>query len=119
LQRQREAGIRHEGEKKRDRIWDIVLTVAFAAGPFGFGVPIFYSCISWSVAWLAFVHLIWNLQVKLMPNIVQVQEEWQWDPGTPSGGLFLQGKYDEKTGIKPIFKYPSEIYWGQLEPGPY
>jgi hypothetical protein len=39
------------------------------------------------------------LQVKLLPNIVQIQEEWQWNPGTPSGGLFLQGKYDDKTGI--------------------
>ncbi len=269
MQKQRDVQIRHEIEKKKDRVWDLLLTLAFVAAPFGFGVRILYSCISWSVAWLAFVRLIWNLehlsgvsnwqksvgtltgtavliwatyspvhtayiqekaravsgdlvaksdgkdhsndppilqmgptgnlltwrgpsdapmmslyydkidlrmvkgrvhlsttvhddnknliaqisdnhwivssstavcwdknytddslevkdghgrvvlQVKLMPNIVQIQEEWQWNPGTKSGGIFIQGKYDEKNGIKPIFKYPSELHWGELESGPY
>jgi hypothetical protein len=256
-------------DKKKDQFRDIVLTLAFTAGPFGFGVSIFYSCISWAVAWVAFVHLIWNLeylsgvrnrtkslgalitsaalvlvsyspirtayikekarattgdlvaksdgkdhssdppaiqmgpngtvlawtgpsnvapitayydkidvkmvngrvrlsttvhddnknliaevidnhwtvssstavcwdknysddslevkdghgrivlQVKLFPSVVQIQEEWQWDPGTKSGGIIQTGKYDEKNGIKRVFKYPSELYWGQSEPGPY
>jgi len=59
------------------------------------------------------------LQVKLLPTIVQLQEEWQWGPGTKPTAFFEEGKYDQKNGIKPMFKYPSELYWGELEPGPY
>jgi len=59
------------------------------------------------------------LQVKVMPNIVQLQTEWEWNLGTKSGGIFEDGKYDTKTGIKPMFKYPSELHWGELEPGSY
>lgn len=251
--------------KKKDQFRDIVLTLAFTAAPFGFGIPILYSCISWVVAWVAFVHLCLNLehlsrvsnwiksvgtviaslalvlcfyspirtayikeraraisgdlvarpdgldhskdlpaiqlgpngqriawtegatpqieafydkisvklvnqrvqlsttvhddnknlivetidnhwtvssstavcwdknytddslevrdghgrvvlQVKLFPTVVQIQEEWQWNPGTKSGGIFQDGNYDEKNGIKKMFRYPSNLYWGQLEP---
>lgn len=247
-----------------------MLTVAFAGGPFGFGVPIVYACISWAIAWLALVHLVWNLehfsrvensfkgvvallgtiigvyvvispiriayikekaratsgdlvavddgkdhssdppilqigpngtqlpytgpqntpviaapydkiqlkmvkgrvyltttvrddnknliveiidnhwivssatancwdknytqdslevkdghgrvvfQVRIFPNIAQMQVEWASNMGTPfPGGISQAGKYDQKTGIKPMFRYPSELYWGQLEAGPY
>jgi hypothetical protein len=58
------------------------------------------------------------LQVKIMPNVVQLQEEWQWNPGTPNGGIIQSGWYDDKNGIKRIFKYPSELYWGQLRDSP-
>jgi len=58
------------------------------------------------------------LQVKITPNVVQLQEEWQWNPGTKSGGIVETGWYDEKEGIKRIFKYPSELYWGQLRETP-
>jgi hypothetical protein len=59
------------------------------------------------------------LQVKVMPNTVALQTEWEWDLGTKSGGIFEHGKYDEKTDIKPMFKYSSELHWGELVPGPY
>lgn len=263
-----------DNNKKAEQLRDIVLAVAFTAGPFGFGVPIFYSCIAWAVAWFAFVHLIWNLeqfsgvdirvksvvglmvsaalvvivyppiraayirekakatsgdlvavddgkehssdppmlqigptggtklswngprdspmfsvnsafidkialkmikgraylsttvrdqnhnliveitdnhwtvssstavcwdknytrdslevkdghgrvvlQVRVMPSIVQLQAEWAQNPGTPYPGAIVEdGKYEQKTGIKPLLKYPSELYWGELEPGPY
>jgi hypothetical protein len=252
-------------DKRGERAWDILIGLVFTGVPFGFGVPILYACVSWAVAWVAFVRLFWNLsrmrnwtkvgvalaasvvlvwityghirvtyikekaratsgdlvakddgkdhssdypilqigpngqmqrwtgasdtpiaayydkiqvkmvngrvqlsttirddnknliaditdnhwtvssstascwdknytddslevkdghgrvvlQVKVMPNIVQIQEEWQWNPGTKSGAISQTGKYDEKNGIKRIFKYPSELYWGQLEPSPY
>jgi hypothetical protein len=54
------------------------------------------------------------LQVRVLPNIVQLQEEWQWNPGTKSGGIYVRGHYSEKDGITPLFKYPSELYWGEL-----
>lgn len=257
-----------KGDKSKDQFRDLFLTLAFTAGPFGFGVPIFYSCLCWIVAWVAFVHLMWNLeyfsrvrnrtkttaaflltsvlvgvvyvplraahtrekaratsgdlvakddgtdhshdlpslqmgpnglivqwtgststlveayydkidlkmvngrvrlsttvhddnknliaevinnhwivssstavcwdknytedslevkdghgrvvlQVKLFPSVVQLQEEWQWNPGTKSGGIIQADKYDEKAGIKRLFKYPSELFWSQLEPAPY
>jgi hypothetical protein len=58
------------------------------------------------------------LQVKLMPNIVQLQEEWQWNPGTKNGSISETGWYDEKEGIKHLFRYPSELYWGQRRDSP-
>jgi hypothetical protein len=58
-------------------------------------------------------------QVKILPNRVQLQQEWQWDKGTPSGGIFEDGKYSEKEGIKPAFLYPSREFWGQLNKEPY
>lgn len=257
-------------DSKGEQIRDIAVALAFTAGPFGFGVPILYSCISWVVAWAAFVHLIWNLehflhvnnqiksltaflasallilvtfapirsasirekaratsgdliakddgkdhssdlptlqigpdggtklvwagpqgvaaftapydkidikmvegrlhlsttvrdqnknliveisdnhwivssstavswdknytddslevkdghgrvvlQVKLLPSVVQLQTEWDWDLGTKSGGIFEDGKYDAKNGIKPMFKYPSELHWGELDLNSY
>jgi hypothetical protein len=251
-------------DKRSEQFRDIVIAIAFTAGPFGFGVPIFYSCISWTVAWLAFIHLIWNLehfshvmgrskgiaavtisvvlvaavyspirtayfrekaratsgdlvasddgkdhtsdlptlqigssvttiswngnsddpqmqtnydkihlqmvkgriylsttirdenqnliaeiidnhwivssstascwdknytkdslevkdgrgrvvlQVRVLPNIVQFQAEWL----ASHGGILQTGKYD-KNGIKPMFKYPSELYWGERDPTAY
>ncbi len=56
------------------------------------------------------------LQVRIFPDRVQLQEEWQWNSGTPNGGIFQNGKYSEKNGIKPMFKYPSKQYWGEFEP---
>jgi len=254
-------------DKRGEQAWDILIGLVFTGVPFGFGVPIFYSCVSWAVAWAAFVRLFWNLshmknwtkavvalaasamlvwvtyahirvayikekaratsgdliatddgkdhssdppvlqigpnggvkfswagpqgtpmftapydkidirmikgrvyltttirnqnknliveitdnhwivssstavswdknytddslevkdghgrvvlQVKLMPNVVQLQTEWEWDLGTRSGGIFEDGKYDAKNGIKPMFKYPSELHWGELEPSSY
>jgi len=58
-------------------------------------------------------------QVKVLPDRIQLQQEWQWNKGAPSGGISQEGKYTEKEGIKPIFKYPSEEFWSQLGTSPY
>ncbi len=56
-------------DKKREQIRDIIIALVFTAGPFGFGVPVFYSCISWAVAWLAFIHLTLTLEYLSSVNI--------------------------------------------------
>ena len=62
------------------------------------------------------------LQVRLFPNVVQLQEEWGGRAMTgplgvtiPAGGLFQTGKHTDKEGIVPLFKYPSDLYWGEYE----
>jgi hypothetical protein len=47
--------------RKSEQIRDFILALAFTAGPFGFGVPLIYSCISWAVAWISLGHFFWNL----------------------------------------------------------
>jgi len=49
-------------KKQAEQYWDIAMAIAFTCGPFGFGVPIKYACISWVAAWLAITHLLWNLE---------------------------------------------------------
>jgi hypothetical protein len=51
------------------------------------------------------------LQVRLLPDRVQLQGEWPNETG--KNLITEQGQYDERTGIAPRFKYPSEDYWGQ------
>jgi hypothetical protein len=51
------------------------------------------------------------LQVRLLPDVVQLQAEW---PGRDSS-LTEAGKYTKGNGITPVFKYPSEEHWGELD----
>lgn len=51
------------------------------------------------------------LQVRLLPDRIQLQGEWRNETG--ENLITEQGQYDERTGITPRFKYPSEDYWGQ------
>jgi hypothetical protein len=60
------------------------------------------------------------LQVKVLPDVVELQEEWGGRALTgpsgvtiPAGGLFQAGKQSDKEGIVPLFKYPSDLYWGE------
>lgn len=60
------------------------------------------------------------LQVRLLPDVVQIQEEWggralagPLGVTIPAEGLFEEGKRTEKEGILPLFKYPSDLYWGE------
>jgi hypothetical protein len=54
------------------------------------------------------------LQVRILPDTVQLQEELSEENGV-NGGIFEAGHYDVRDGITPVFKYPSELYWGQLQ----
>jgi hypothetical protein len=47
---------------KKDQAFAVLLTIAFTAGPFGFGVPTVFACISWVVAWGCLVYIFWNLE---------------------------------------------------------
>jgi hypothetical protein len=48
--------------RKKDQAFALLMTVAFTAGPFGFGVRIVPACASWVVAWISFIYVIWNLE---------------------------------------------------------
>jgi hypothetical protein len=51
------------------------------------------------------------LQVRLLPDRIQLQGEWRNETG--ENLITEPGQYDERTGIAPRFKYPSEDYWGE------
>jgi hypothetical protein len=67
------------------------------------------------------------LQVKLLPDKIQIQGEW-WDRGgkgvrlvtTDDGRSFVlmlsQDNYPAEPGIKPMFRYPSDNHLGELAP---
>jgi hypothetical protein len=51
------------------------------------------------------------LQVRLMQDGVQLQGEWRNNHGV---SVTLDDKVNSATGIIPMFKYPSELHWGEL-----
>jgi hypothetical protein len=48
------------------------------------------------------------LQVRMFPDRMQLQAEW---PTTHNG--LSNDQFDMRTGIVPMFKYPSAEYWGE------
>jgi hypothetical protein len=53
------------------------------------------------------------LQVRILPNEVQLQGNWE-DRDFQPHILMADGQYDDLKGIKPIFKYPSGKYWSEF-----
>jgi len=51
------------------------------------------------------------LQVKLLPDRVQLQVEW---PNMGDSSM-VGANYSQEDGIKPMFKYPSNEHWGELD----
>jgi hypothetical protein len=52
-------------------------------------------------------------QVKVQPDRVKLQIEW----ANIQSRLVVGGEmYSERTGIRPMFRYPSSRYWGELDP---
>jgi hypothetical protein len=51
------------------------------------------------------------LQVRLMQDGAQLQGEWRNNHGV---SVTLDDKVNSATGIIPMFKYPSELHWGEL-----
>ncbi len=54
------------------------------------------------------------LQLRLLPDRVQLQAEWNEKSGVSS--LISAAHYDQRDGIVPRFKYPSEDHWGEPDP---
>ena len=54
------------------------------------------------------------LQVRMLPNTIQIQGEWPNlnAPGKPTV-FYEDGQFNERDGITPRFKYPSDLYWGE------
>jgi hypothetical protein len=52
------------------------------------------------------------LQVRVLPNKIKLQAEWP----LMDSSLVQQHKYTKEDGIIPRFKYPSDDYWGELDP---
>jgi len=52
------------------------------------------------------------LQIRLLPDVVQLQVEWADRNFT----VMEDRKYTEEDGITPVFKYPSDEHWGELDP---
>jgi hypothetical protein len=58
------------------------------------------------------------LQVRLLPDRVQMQVEWPTQGGRYMDNVIHQGKpfYTPEEGIRPRFQYPSSEHWGELDP---
>jgi len=52
-------------------------------------------------------------QIRLLAKEVRLQWEWARSD-TRTGGIMEDGKYSLEKGITPMFKYPSEEFWGEL-----
>ncbi len=49
------------------------------------------------------------LQVRVLPDRIQIQGEW----ANTHNVVADDGQYNARDGLNPIFRYPSEKYWGE------